>query len=139
VTSRRADRRSAIEVLYQADVTGDAAGRVLLAWREADRPVPPFTAALVDGVQEHEPEIDLLLEEHSEGWTVSRMTALDRTILRVAVFELLHSPDVPASVAISEAVEAAAELSSEEARPFVNGVLGKIATELGRDPGPASL
>jgi transcription antitermination protein NusB len=139
VTSRRADRRSAIEILYQADVTGEAAGRVLLAWRDADRPVPPFTAQLVDGVQEHEPDIDLLLEEHSEGWTVSRMTALDRTILRLAVFELLHSPDVPASVAISEAVEAAAELSSEEARPFVNGVLGKIAIELGRDPGPVSL
>lgn len=139
MTSRRADRRSAIEVLYQADVTDEAPGRVLLAWREVDRPIPSFTESLVEGVQEHEPEIDLLLEEHSESWTVSRMTALDRTILRVAVFELLYSPDVPASVAINEAVEAVAELSSDEARPFVNGVLGKIATELGRDPGPVSI
>jgi N utilization substance protein B len=139
VTSRRADRRSAIEILYQADVTREAPGGVLRSWREAGRPVSPFTATLVDGVQEHEPEIDLLLEEHSQGWTVSRMTALDRTILRVAVFELLHTPEVPASVAISEAVEAAAELSSDEARPFVNGLLGTIATELGRDPGPIGI
>ena len=85
----------------------------------------------MDGVVEHGPEIDLLLEEHAEGWTVSRMTALDRTIMRVAVEELLRG-DVPPSVAISEAVEAASELSAEESRSFVNGVLGRIARELAR-------
>ena len=74
--------------------------------------MPSFAEELVDGVVEHGPEIDLLLEEHAEGWTVARMTALDRTILRVAVEELLHRADVPPSVAISEAVEAASELSA---------------------------
>ena len=79
---------------------------------------------------------DLLLEEHSEGWTLSRMAALDRTILRVGVFELLHRPDVPTSVAISEAVEAASQLSSDESKAFVNGILGRIARETDR-PEPA--
>jgi N utilization substance protein B len=73
------------------------------------------------------PSIDLLLEEQAEGWSVARMTALDRTILRVAVEELLYRSDVPPSVAISEAVEAAAELSADESKRFVNGILGRIA------------
>jgi N utilization substance protein B len=89
--------------------------------------VAPFSAELVAGVQDHLPEIDLLLEERSEGWTVARMAALDRTILRLAVFELLHRPDVPPSVAISEAVEAASDLSAEGSPRFVNGILARIA------------
>ena len=135
MTSRRDARRLAIDVLYQADITDRASADVLRGWRDADRAIPAFTEELVDGVGEHGPEIDLLLEEHAEGWTVSRMTALDRTILRVAVEELLRG-DVPPSVAISEAVEAASELSAEESRSFVNGVLGRIAREIGTGDRP---
>jgi len=131
VTTRREARRCALDILYQSDVTDTPAERVLDGWRAAGREVPSFAYALVAGVAEHLPEIDLLLEEHSQGWTVARMTALDRTIMRIAVFELLHGGDVPASVAISEAVEAASELSSEEAKGYVNGILGRIARELG--------
>jgi transcription antitermination protein NusB len=127
VASRRDARRLAIDILYQADITDVDPVRVLESWRAADREVPPFTEELVAGVVEHGPDIDLLLAEHAEGWTVARMTALDRTILRLAVEELLHRDDVPASVAISEAVEAASDLSAAESRPFVNGVLGRIA------------
>jgi transcription antitermination protein NusB len=134
VTSRRDARRLALDVLYQADVTDEAPAAVLRHWRDAKRGIPPFARELVEGVVERQPDIDLLLEEHAEGWSVARMTSLDRSILRIAVFELLWSPDVPASVAISEAIEAAAELSAEESRRFVNGVLGKIAREHGRDP-----
>ena len=130
MTTRREGRRLAIDVLYQADITDRSPSDVLMGWREADRAIPAFTEELVDGVGERGPEIDLLLEEHAEGWTVARMTALDRTILRVAVEELLRG-DVPPSVAISEAVEAASELSAEESRSFVNGVLGRIARETG--------
>ncbi len=135
MTSRRSARRGAVEILYQADLTGQAADRVLTGWREAGRSVAAFSAELVEGVFEHAPEIDLLLAEHADRWSVSRMTALDRTILRVAVFELLYRPDVPASVAISEAMEAVSELSSDEARKFVNGVLAGVAREVGRDAG----
>jgi len=127
VTTRREARRLAIDILYQADVTGDDPALALASWLEAGRVVPPFARALVEGVDEHGPAIDLLLEEHVKGWTVARMAALDRTILRVAIEELRHRDDVPDSVAISEAVEAAAELSSDESKAFVNGILGKIA------------
>ena len=75
--------------------------------------------------------LEILLETHAEGWTVRRMASLDRTILRVGVYELLWSDDVPTSVAISEAVEAAAELSAADAKRFVNGVLGRIARDEG--------
>lgn len=138
MTTRRDARRTALDILYQADITDEAPGDVLRGWEEAQHAVPPFARTLVDGVADHGPEIDLLLEEHSQGWTVARMAALDRSILRLAVEELLHSADVPASVAISEAVEAASELSSDEARTFVNGVLGRIAREVTPSKGQAA-
>ena len=135
MTSRREARRVAIDILYQADVTATDPEVVLGEWIDAGRAVPAFSKELVDGVNDRMPDIDLLLEEHSEDWTVSRMTALDRTILRVSVHELRDRPDVPPSVAISEAVEAAADLSTEGSPRFVNGILGRIASEL--RPAPA--
>lgn len=137
MTTRRDARRTAIDILYQGDITDTDPVQVVESWRAADREVPPFSEELVAGVVEHGPGIDLLLAEHAEGWTVARMTALDRTILRVAVEELLYRDDVPPSVAISEAVEAASDLSAEESRPFINGVLGRIAREAEGDPRPA--
>jgi transcription antitermination protein NusB len=130
VTSRREARRVAIDILYQADVTATDPTVVLTEWIDAGRAVPAFSKELVEGVNDRMPDIDLLLEEHSEDWTVSRMTALDRTILRVSVHELRDRPDVPPSVAISEAVEAATDLSTEGSPRFVNGILGRIASEL---------
>ena len=142
MTSRRDARRTGLDILYQADVTGTDPRAVLDAWLESGRTVPVFGRELVEGVADHLPEIDLLLEERSEGWTVSRMAALDRSILRLAVYELLHRPDVPPSVAISEAVEAASDLSAEGSPRFVNGLLGRIAGELrpagAPEPGAAS-
>jgi transcription antitermination protein NusB len=130
VTTRRAARRSALDILYQADVTGAEPEAVLREWIEAGREVDAFARELVTGVDAHLPEIDLVLAEHTEGWTVSRMAVLDRAILRIAVHELMHRSDVPPSVAISEAVEAATDLSAEGAARFVNGILGRIAAEM---------
>ena len=124
--SRREARRIAIDILYQADLTGAVPGEVLQGWLDAGQEVPAFAQELVIGVEVDGPQAALMLEEHAEGWSVARMAALDRTILRVAVHELLRE-SVPASVAISEAVEAAAELSSDESKGFVNGILGRIA------------
>ena len=129
--TRRDDRRIAIDLLYQADLTRAPVADVVVDWRGAGRTVPDFASSLVTGVAERQPDIDLLLETHAEGWSVARMTALDRTILRVGVYELLWDDDVPPSVAISEAVETAAELSADDAKRFVNGVLGRIAREEG--------
>jgi N utilization substance protein B len=129
VSTRREARRVAIDVLYRCDLTDADPAEMIDDWRTGGREVPPFAERIVEGVGRRLPEIDLLLEEHAEGWTVARMAALDRTILRVAVYELLEGEDVPPSVAISEAVDAASELSSDEARGFVNGILGRIGRE----------
>jgi len=129
VPSRRQARRQAIDVLYQADVTGADPLAVLGSWEELGRKVQPFGRELVEGVAARAAEIDELLGRFAEEWTVERMTALDRTILRVACFEVLHRPDIPTAVAIDEAVEAAKTLSTEESAGFVNGILGRIARE----------
>jgi transcription antitermination protein NusB len=132
VSSRRQERRLAIEILFQADVTGTD-GRTALEGRVASgRPVPEFTRRLVEGVSDHLEEIDRAIASHSEGWTVDRMASVDRTVLRVAVYELAFGGQVP-GVAIDEAVRAAKDLSTEDSGRFVNGILGKIARELEPD------
>jgi N utilization substance protein B len=127
MTSRRAARRQAIEILFQADVTGGDPRVVLAGWHAAGQSVDPFAEELVEGVTSAQAEIDGLLGERAEHWTVERMATLDRTILRVACYELRYRPDVPPGVAIDEAVRAAKELSTEDSGRFVNGVLGDIA------------
>ena len=129
VTSRRQARRRAVDILFQADVTGEDPHRVLEDWEQAGKPVDPFARELVEGVAAHRSEIDELLGRYAEEWTVDRMASLDRTILRIACFELLHRPDTPAGAAIDEAVQAAKELSTEDSSRFVNGILGRIARE----------
>lgn len=141
MASRREARRQAIDILFQADVTGQDARVVLAGWHAAGRSVDAFAEELVEGVTAELAEIDALLAAHSEHWRLGRMASVDRTILRVATFELLHRPDVPPAVAIDEAVEAAKELSTEDSGAFVNGILGRIAREDERtgagDRGPA--
>ena len=133
---RHAARRRALDVLYQADVTERRPSGVLAEWIACGEDVPGFARELVEGVEAHLEELDALLAEHSEEWTVARMAVVDRTILRLACFELLHRPDVPVSVAIAEAVEAATELSTAESGRFVNGILGRIAREMGERTTP---
>jgi N utilization substance protein B len=139
VAGRRRARRQAIEICYQADVLGEHPMEVLETWEGTGRKVSPFARELVAGVAEHREELDRLIASHSEGWSLARMPSVDRTILRVACYELLHRPDVPPAVAIDEAVEAVKELSTEDSGRFVNGVLGAIARELaGTERGPSS-
>jgi N utilization substance protein B len=118
---RRTDqRRAATVALYQSDLTGRPSGELLA--REAT----PFTRELVDEVERDRAELDALIEQHAEGWTLDRIAPLERNILRVALAELLHRPDVPAEVAMDEAVEAAKELCSADAPGFVNGILAAV-------------
>jgi transcription antitermination protein NusB len=124
---RRAARRKAIDILYQADVTERPPRTVLDDWQKAGRAVPTYTEALVTGVERNLSDIDALLAAHSEGWTVHRMAVVDRTILRVACYELRAG--VPTAVAINEAVDAAKRLSTEDSGRFINGVLGRIARD----------
>ena len=124
-------RRLAIDILYQADIRNEDPQAALQEWMAAGQEVPEFARELVEGVAAHRAELDELLGGHATGWTVHRMAVVDRTILRVACYELLYRPDVPAAAAINEAVEAAKELSTEDSGRFVNGILGRIAAEVG--------
>jgi transcription antitermination protein NusB len=126
---RRSDqRRAAAVALYQEDVTGRAASELL------DRAATSFTRELVDGVEKEKESLDALIERHSVGWTLDRIAPLERNILRVALFELLYRADVPAEVAIDEAIEAAKELCGSDAPGFVNGILGAAYREAVASP-----
>ena len=121
---RRSDqRRAAVVALYQRDVTG----RPLDELVEPD--ATPFTRELIEGTEDKRPELDALIERHAQGWTLDRIAPLERNILRVALYELLHRADVPTEVAIDEAVEAAKELCGADAPGFVNGILGTAHRE----------
>lgn len=89
-------------------------------------PMGEYAESLVRSVVEHQSRIDGLLSEHSRGWTLGRMPAVDRAVLRIAVCELLYSPDVPPAVVVNEAVDAAKLLSTDDSPKFVNGVLGQL-------------
>jgi transcription antitermination protein NusB len=125
-------RRSAIDLLYQADVTGEGPTQVVEEWRRARRDVLPYAEEIVNGVESLRDEIDRTLALNSEEWAVHRMAAVDRAILRVACYEL--GAGVPPAVVINEAVEAAKELSTEDSGRFINGLLGKIARNLEGGP-----
>ena len=127
MTARSKARKRAVDVLYESDVRGSAPVSTLAERiRRADPPVSDYTVALIEGVAEHAERIDEILADYAEGWSVARMPAVDRAVLRVGVFELLWRPDVPEAVAIDEAVELAKSLSTDESPRFVNGVLGRI-------------
>ena len=121
---RRTDqRRAAVVALYQRDVTGRPLAELI------DPRAKEFTRELVEGVDADHEQLDALIERYAEGWTVDRIAPLERNIMRVALFELLSRDDIPAEVAIDEAVEAAKELCSTETPAFLNGILGAVHRE----------
>jgi N utilization substance protein B len=125
--ARSKARKRALDLLYEAELRGEPVLE-LLGQRaaEASPPVVPYAAQLVRGVQEHRERIDELLAAHSQGWTLDRMPAVDRNILRIGAYELLWADDVPDGVAISEAVQLARSLSTEASPAFVNGLLARL-------------
>ena len=134
--ARSKARKRAVDLLFEADARGvDAV--TLLSERVGSPDVPPindYTATLVEGVTAHREEIDRLITEYAEGWTLPRMPAVDRAVLRLGLYELFWS-DVPAAVAIDEAVELAKTLSTDDSPRFVNGVLGRVIS-MPTNPGP---
>jgi N utilization substance protein B len=125
--TRREARERALGLLYEAEAKDATPLEVLLAL-----PVPPdeFAGDIVRGVADHQAEIDELLRRFAKGWTLERMPVIDRTLLRMATYELGHRPDVPTAAIISEAVELAKRYSTDDSGRFVNGMLGRIAEEL---------
>ena len=138
--TRRRGRELALQALYQMEVAqpgSSASARDLWCHFGEPEEAQRFAAELVEGVLEHRERIDALIVASSEHWRLSRLPQVDRNILRVATYELLGCPDVPASVAIDEAIEIAKRFGSDESSQFVNGVLDHIAASLGaRAPGP---
>jgi N utilization substance protein B len=129
IRARTKARKRALDILFESEARGDNALTVLSQRQETDDapPVSDYAAMLVQGVVEHQERIDQLLSEHAEGWTVARMPAVDRTLLRIGVFELLWVDEIDDPVAITEAVELARTLSTDDSPRFLNGVLGRIA------------
>jgi N utilization substance protein B len=119
---RSEQRRDAVFACYQRDVTGRPLAELL-------PDAKPFTRELAEGVEAHREELDELIGSHAHGWDTERIAPLERNVMRVALFEMLHRDDIPVEVAIDEAVELAKRYCGADAPGFVNGVLGAVARE----------
>jgi N utilization substance protein B len=127
MSARSKARKRALDILFAADLRGDSALAALDgAIADGDAPTNAYTATLVRGVVAEQARIDELLAEHAQGWTLDRMPGVDRNVLRLGVYEIVHVDDVPDAVAVAEAVALVQDLSTDESPGFVNGVLGAI-------------
>ena len=127
IGTRREARERALSLLYEADAKAVNAPDVI---KDLPLEPDPFAADLVIGVCDHQGEIDALIERFAIDWAIDRMPVIDRTVLRMGTYELLHRADVPTGAILSEAVELAKRYSTEESGRFVNGVLGAVAAEV---------
>jgi N utilization substance protein B len=133
VSARSKARKHSLDILYEADIRKSDAIAIIesrLAISE-DAELPPvreYTKVLVGGVSEHKRKIDELIATYIQGWDIDRLAAVDRNILRIAIFEILYTSDVPEAVAIDEALTLAKDLSTEESAGYIHGVLAKITS-----------
>ena len=133
MSARTKARKRALDILFQADVRLEEPGVILAAEarRAASEPAREsswlYAREIVDGVIDHREAIDELISTYSRDWTIARMPAVDRAVLRIAIWEMLYNDEVPAAVAIDEAVTLAKEFSTDESGSFVNGVLGRVS------------
>lgn len=125
--ARTKARRRALDVLFESELRGLPIGATLgdrIA--RAQPPLNQYTVTLVEGVVAHQERIDDLLSSYAVGWTLDRMPAVDRNLLRIGAYEILYEDDVPDAVAVSEAVSLARELSTDDSAGFVNGLLARL-------------
>ena len=141
MAARHKARKRALDILYAADLRQESAATALVrATEQGIGPSNPYSTTVIEGVIAHQPEIDRILSRYSHGWTLDRMPPVDRNVLRIAVFEMLHADDVPDTVAIAEAMALVRELSTDDSATLVNGVLGAIQRDSATtapDPGLA--
>jgi N utilization substance protein B len=131
--ARSAARRKALQILFESEITGVGCSEILAKGLYVEEVGIPceFTKLLLDGVSANMGAIDALIIKTSENWSLDRMPLVDKSILRIATFEMLHVDDVPYSVSINEAVELAKSFGgADDSSRFVNGVLGQIASHL---------
>ena len=133
MSARSKARKRALDALYASDVRGVEALELLkqteieVEDRQNQQPIFDYAEMLVTGYFENAYQIDSEIQMLADNWSLERMPAVDRAILRMAAWEILHNSDVPNEVAISEAVSLAAELSTDESPKFINGVLARLA------------
>lgn len=137
--ARRMGRERALQALYQLeqDPKLTPAQAIESSWQASDEEpkdaeAHAFAVELVDGVQKNLATIDQLLEDHSHNWRVDRMQRIDRNVLRIGVYELMHIADIPRKVTINEAVELGKTFGNEESSAFINGLLDRVATAVNK-------
>ncbi len=139
---RRQSREAALQILYLADVAHLTASQAAdIVWAGANYPQKArrFADLLAAGAMAHRAEIDLLITKHADNWEIGRMATVDRNVLRLAAFELLHELDTPVSVVIDEAVEIAKMYSTVDSGKFVNGILDQIKISRPAPPSTAEM
>ena len=141
--NRRFSRELVIQFLYLSEMNeGETEDQLESFWKNnacKEKSVQSFTEDILSNIFDHKKEIDALLEKYSDNWTLSRMTVIDRNLLRMAASELMYSKNVPPKVVIDEAVEIAKRFGSEDSPNFINGVLDRILKEMKPDVPQASL
>lgn len=129
--ARRKARKRALDVLFEADLRDVPPGEVLVTYLDRiAKPHPEhlgYAVTLIEGVAKHLDRVDELIASYAEGWTIDRMPVVDRNLARIAVYELLYVPEIDDPVAITEAVELAKTMSTDDSPRFLNGILGRIA------------
>jgi len=126
VSARRKARKRALDFLYEADIRGATALELLAARPAEELSQGDYVQELLVGVSEHLVKIDELITTYAQGWDMDRMPAIDRNILRIALFEILWLSQLDDDIAVSEAIEIATELSTDDSAKYINGVLGRI-------------
>lgn len=127
IGSRGRARRRALELLFEAEERKTPPLEALQRRREfTDQTINPYTAAIIDGVITHQEQIDELLAQYAYGWTMERMLAMDKSILRLGAWELLFNDEMPDAAAVNEAVNMAREYSNDDSPGYINGVLGRL-------------
>ena len=137
MTTRRRAREIALQVLYQLDIVKGDPKEALTLYFDNFRPsekAREFCQRLVEGVCREQEEIDRLIEEQAENWTLKRVAVVDRNILRMATFELQNCPDIPFKASLNEAIELAKKFGNDDSGAFINGVLDRIHSLEGADP-----
>ncbi|MFL6158298.1 MAG: transcription antitermination factor NusB [Marmoricola sp.] len=130
MSARSKARKRALDLIFAAEARGLGADDLLAEQIDAgEGPANEYTLTLVRGVHEHRARLDELISHYAEGWTITRLPAVDRNVLRLGIFEVLYVDDVPDAVAVSEAVNLARDLSTDESPAFVNGLLANVVRD----------
>ena len=133
MSARSKARKQTLDLLYESDIRGSSAADLLVLRDNPDegpdaRPIRDFTKILIGGITENRRKIDELIATYAQGWDMDRLPAVDRSILRLAIYEIIWSDDVEDAVAIDEALNLARDLSTDESAGYIHGVLGRIST-----------